>query len=396
MSLLTESPTKTKILGFKRSLSDVVCKNDDDGLAFGAGGGLIVQMDSSFSTHHQQQQQQQQSTTKKHKVATTPAGSKLIESLSLSPSKSSHLRKRLTTPTPVKSTGWTTEWDWKQSSLTAFSNSPLKFFETKVAGYTTPSKTNKAAAAKKKPLFDGGIDLEQTFIAVGKKLVEQTICPKCRMLYSVGSKEDEQTHKKHCTESGQSPKIIIKNWRSIGKILNSFPNDEGIISIVPGEEDNAVLKSKLESIIKMVNYELGYVEPSKNEVEPDNEEKFFMYMNAEGRVVGFVAAERQSVAHRIKENDDKDDTTIQCEDQFVQVKCGVNRVWTLNSVQRQGIATKLLDSVRRNMFYRCQLDKNQLAVTTPSLSGRVFFSHYFQTQHYPLYRTQQIHHNTDG
>eukprot|EP01133_Synstelium_polycarpum_P017289 gene17289-20624_t len=289
--------------------------------------------------------------------------SKLIDSLALSPAKQ-----------PQSSLGakgiMTKTWDWQQASRQAFSNTTDRFFDQ-----PSPSKQQHGKSPAKKRSHQATDNLEQTFIDAGQRAQGQVVCGKCKMLYFRGSLEDETTHKRYCKDAALAPKVVIKNWRSC-KILNSFGDDGGIISVSLGEE-TAAIEQKLVALRKMVDTELGYTDNSGGNGNGDevDDQKMLLYVEESGKVIGCLEAESTSVAWRIKRNEQQDDTTLQVDQQPVigDIKCGVSRLWTSSESRRKGVATKLMDSLQRNMFYAVRLERNQIAVTTPSRDGRRFF-----------------------
>eukprot|EP01133_Synstelium_polycarpum_P012268 gene12268-14379_t len=280
----------------------------------------------------------------------------------------------------------TKTWDWQQASRLAFSNTTDRFFDQ-----SSSSKQHGKSPAKKRS-HQATDNLEQSFIDAGQRAQGQVVCGKCKMLYFRGSLEDETTHKRYCKDAALAPKVVIKNWRSC-KILNSFGDDGGIISVSLGEE-TAAIEQKLVALRKMVDIELGYTENSSSSSGNGDEvddQKMLLYVEESGKVIGCLEAESTSVAWRIKSNEQQDDTTLQVDQQPVttttgNLMCGVSRLWTSSECRRRGVATKLMDSLQRNMFYAVRLERNQIAVTTPSRDGRRFFERYFNTEHYLLYR----------
>eukprot|EP01132_Coremiostelium_polycephalum_P007598 gene7598-9342_t len=250
------------------------------------------------------------------------------------------------------------EWDWKSASKKVFS--------------ADESLNNN----------NNNIELEQTLIDAGQKM-GQIECKKCRMVYFIGSKEDENIHQSYC-KSITTQKVVIKNWRNTCKILNTYPKDHAIV-VLSSNDLHSSLRSKIKTIKDIVDLELGYRTTSnyckkKKNQDDEEEEKIFLYLDSNGRILGCLIAERVEIGFRII-----DTSTLQCKKDPSKILCGISRIWTLSSHRNQGIAYKLMESLRCNMYYGFRMEKNQIAVSQPSTDGIKFFGKYFSTPNFILF-----------
>ncbi|KAF2071950.1 hypothetical protein CYY_006725 [Polysphondylium violaceum] len=267
------------------------------------------------------------------------------------------------------------EWDWKSASKKESQH--INFLESSVI------IKKKAIGTKKVKVQDG---LEQTVIDAGQKNVGQIVCNKCKMLYAHGTKEDEQVHKAFC-KNIQSQKVFIKNWSNF-KVINRFSNDDVII-MVSIDQDTSI-SSKLKAIKNMVDLDLGYYNNNngneskkKQEQVEEQDEKIFLYLDCNSKVLGVLICDRYvEKGYRIESAS----PVIQCTNTPTSVRCGVSRIWCLPSKRKNGIATKLMESMRTNAFYGYQLKMNEIAVTQPTSSGLSFFSKFFNTSNFLLYK----------
>ncbi|EGC31879.1 hypothetical protein DICPUDRAFT_73130 [Dictyostelium purpureum] len=270
------------------------------------------------------------------------------------------------------------EWDWKAASKKAFStDQTLKILEPK------QQKVKKTKSSSSSASSLNNTHLEQTVIDAGQKNVGQMVCQKCKMLYSYGSKEDEIAHQSFCNGNIQQQKVIIKNWKSL-KIVNLLHNGQGIIAV---NRDDTSIISKIKQIKQIINTELGYTEKLKKSEsnDDDDDEKLFLYLDANGRVLGCLVAERVEKGYKIQVSS----PTIECIKTPSKILCGIDRIWVLPSHRKRGIALKLIESLRSNMYYGYHLKKNEIAVTQPSTSGLSFFTKYFETDQFLLYKINQ-------
>nr|XP_032815273.1 actin cytoskeleton-regulatory complex protein PAN1-like [Petromyzon marinus] len=65
--------------------------------------------------------------------------------------------------------------------------------------------------------------------------------------------------------------------------------------------------------------------------------------------------------------------------------CGVSRIWVFSLMRRRGIATRMVDCLRRNFSYGVYLSKNELAFSDPTPDGKLFAMRYCQTPRFLVY-----------
>ncbi|KAL5737095.1 hypothetical protein ACOSQ2_031883 [Xanthoceras sorbifolium] len=70
---------------------------------------------------------------------------------------------------------------------------------------------------------------------------------------------------------------------------------------------------------------------------------------------------------------------IFCEKETMPAVCGIRAIWVSPSNRRKGIASQLLDAVRRSFCMGFVVEKFQLAFSQPSSAGQALASNYFGT-----------------
>ncbi|KYR00539.1 GCN5-related N-acetyltransferase [Tieghemostelium lacteum] len=341
-----------------------------------------------------------------------------VESILKTPPTKTQVAKLTEGQSPMKKLVALKEWDWKSASIKAFGGSdkqsqfkdtPITIKKKSVGNSGSQSSSAMSAFESLKKLSSQKPELEQTVIDAGQKNVGQNICSKCKMPYSIGQKDDELAHKQYC-QSIKLQKVVIKNWSNF-KILNSFSNDHKIIVITKEEEEENSfnIKPKLQVLYNILNQEFGTnmstvnncSKTNRNQVVPnltvnsvndgqeqeqDRDEKIFLYLDSSDRILGCIIAERVTQGYQVLDNENSDDRdTIQCSKTPTKVLCGINKIWTLQSSRKKGIAKKLIDTLRTSMYYGYRLSNHELAITQPTQAGKLFFTKYFNTNHLILY-----------
>jgi len=67
---------------------------------------------------------------------------------------------------------------------------------------------------------------------------------------------------------------------------------------------------------------------------------------------------------------------------------GLSRIWVHAKYQKQGIATTMVDVIRSQFVFGEVVKKEHVALTQPTLAGKLFATNYFATSEFLVY-TQQ-------
>ena len=74
-----------------------------------------------------------------------------------------------------------------------------------------------------------------------------------------------------------------------------------------------------------------------------------------------------------------------CSDKKESIKCGVSRIWVAKTQRRRGIATAMLECLRRNFLFGYYLQINDVAFSSPSEDGKALASKFFGGPQYLVY-----------
>lgn len=142
---------------------------------------------------------------------------------------------------------------------------------------------------------------------------------------------------------------------------------------------------KVEDVLKVVDEELGF---SESGIQVKETTQAFFYV-LDRKVVGCLIGERINKANRVipsTAQSKTDNRLLCCSKEQVTVWVGVSRLWVLESHRGKGIATKLADAVRCNMFTNYVLSKDDIAFSDPTESGARFAERYTEKPDFLVYR----------
>ncbi|GLT94796.1 hypothetical protein SLE2022_125180 [Rubroshorea leprosula] len=77
---------------------------------------------------------------------------------------------------------------------------------------------------------------------------------------------------------------------------------------------------------------------------------------------------------------------IICGEDAVPAACGVRAIWITPSNRRRGIATQLLDAMRKSFCTSFVLSKSQLALSQPTSAGKALAFNYTDTKSFLVYQ----------
>ncbi|CAN9106853.1 unnamed protein product [Alternaria alternata] len=233
-------------------------------------------------------------------------------------------------------------------------------------------------------------------------------CKTCGMQYIPSHAEDAALHKKfHAMNLGgvDFTKPVVERFRK-----NQIWSGEGGFIAVVGRKDTLALRNRASDVLKVVNTELAAVPISddelwgqtnrtvcaeaterrtasskqqssvKSEANVPLVDRFKIYLYIRGnKCVGACLAERIWEAYRVLnstslEQEDGDagvsqSSCISISTDSDPVTLGISRIWTSNQHRKNGIATRLLDSVRSDFLYGLNVDKAKVAFSQPTESG---------------------------
>lgn len=237
----------------------------------------------------------------------------------------------------------------------------------------TPKSSREKRNTKWQLSTKGGGGEDQYQLDAGQKRFGSTQCTECGVLYQMGEPEDENAHLNY----HNSIKILkFPGWKNERVIVEDIFLASRIILIEPNDPKQHW--NKVSTILEVVDRDLGLVDANVNEYL---DKKVYLYIRDKS-VLGVLVAERIESAHRmIPELLELDCCTAES----TPAKCGINVVWTAMSHRKQGIATKLVDTLRAQFFYGYIMTLEDIAFSIPTPSGKVFAEKYTKTRNFKVY-----------
>ncbi|KAK2580129.1 hypothetical protein KPH14_012406 [Odynerus spinipes] len=219
----------------------------------------------------------------------------------------------------------------------------------------------------------GGGGENQYQLDAGQKRFGATQCSECGIVYQLGDPEDENAHLNY----HNSIKVLkFQGWKN-ERIIAEDPLTSSRIILIEPEDPKQYWKRVLD-ILAVVDRDLGLADAT---LPNYSDKKVYLYIR-EKTVLGVLVAEYIKTAHRmIPELIDLDCCTAES----TPAKCGINVVWTAMSHRKQGIATKLVDTLRAQFFYGYIMSMDDLAFSIPTPSGKLFAEKYTKTKSFKVY-----------
>lgn len=251
------------------------------------------------------------------------------------------------------------------------------------AAVPSPSAAKERQARRKKEKLDS----DQLIIDAGQKQFGATTCNSCGMVYSADNPEDNFQHTQFHQRFLDSIKYV--GWKKERVVAEFW--DGKIILVLPDDPKYAVKKA--EEVRRIADNELGFQQVT---LSRPTQAKTFLFINTDRLVVGCLVAEPIRQAYRVLEQPDqnkdmtKDDFMDRhrawcCSTVPEPALCGISRVWVFSLARRQGIATRMLDTVRSTFMFGSYLTKEEIAFSDPTPDGKLFATKYCNTPTFLIY-----------
>ncbi|XP_040921021.1 N-acetyltransferase ESCO2 [Toxotes jaculatrix] len=246
----------------------------------------------------------------------------------------------------------------------------------------TPSAKERSARRRKEK-HDG----DQLIIDAGQKQFGAMTCSSCGMVYSADNPEDNFQHTQFHQRFLDSIKFV--GWKKERVVAEFW--DGKILLVMPDDPKYAIKKA--EDVRRVADNELGFQQVT---LSRPTQAKTYLFINTERMVVGCLVAEPIRQAYRVLEQPDrqkdmtKDDFMERhrawcCSTTPEQALCGISRIWVFSLARRQGIATRMLDTVRSSFMYGSHLTKEEIAFSDPTPDGKLFATKYCNTPTFLVY-----------
>lgn len=246
----------------------------------------------------------------------------------------------------------------------------------------TPAAKERSVRRKKEKQDD-----DQLIIDAGQKQFGATTCSSCGMVYSADNPEDHFQHTQF--HQGFLNSIKFVGWKKERVVAEFW--DGKILQVLPDDPKYAVKKA--EDVRRVADNELGFQQVI---LSRPTQAKTYLFVNTERLVVGCLVAEPIRQAYRVLEQPDQRKDMTQ--DDFMErhrawccstvpetALCGISRIWVFSLARRQGIATRMLDTVRSTFMYGSHLTKEEIAFSDPTPDGKLFATKYSNTPTFLVY-----------
>ncbi|KAH7557098.1 hypothetical protein JRO89_XS11G0046200 [Xanthoceras sorbifolium] len=249
-------------------------------------------------------------------------------------------------------------------------------------------------------------------------------CSTCGVKYAPGDEGDEKAHKTF--HKDYTLGIQFKDWRN-ERVIHMPCVERGRIVLVLDCDPPAQM-NKVQQVVKRMEIELGtgwifhklckvYLFISSQRiagclvVEPIKEAFKVLSGTVDERThvtstkktsvnlatlqFGEIMLQREVVKKGSSVNcpkilDGNHNGAIFCEKETMPAVCGIRAIWVSPSNRRKGIASQLLDAVRRSFCMGFVVEKSQLAFSQPSSAGQALASNYFGTGSFLVYKPEKL------
>ncbi|TPX44149.1 hypothetical protein SeMB42_g04081 [Synchytrium endobioticum] len=194
------------------------------------------------------------------------------------------------------------------------------------------------------------------------------ICKQCLMEYTPGKDDDDVLHERYHRT------VLDGMTFSSYKESQILEHDHGADMVLMSSTESSC--QKLMEVVDVLNKDLGGVPLSSEFLATC---KCIFYVSSKRRILGCVIAEPLKHAFRVIPSDDVQNSNdvsssgsggIQYKhNEAVEAVCGICRIWVLKSARAQGIATKLLDCVRKHFVFGTTLSPSEIAFSQPTVAG---------------------------
>ncbi|CAG9834421.1 unnamed protein product [Diabrotica balteata] len=245
-----------------------------------------------------------------------------------------------------------------------------KLFPVFYPGATkTPVKIEKSVHSEKhfKKLSD-----TQMLLDAGQKKFGLTECHVCGLVYHMGDPSDEVMHLNY--HSAQHI-LRFQGWKN-EKIVANFQQNGRILQILPG--DSKIWWKKVSDLMHVINQDIGCYDV---DISLENCQAFLYIKKKE--IAGCLIATAKSEGYKLVSPVDNEVDV--CSETKYPIKCGIPRLWVSAANRNQGIATEMMNSLKRNFILGYTLKNSDIAFSSPTESGKRFAQCYFKTNNFYIY-----------
>ncbi|XP_068896401.1 uncharacterized protein eco isoform X2 [Tenebrio molitor] len=213
---------------------------------------------------------------------------------------------------------------------------------------------------------------DQMLLDAGQKRWGATQCPECKIMYHMGDPGDEVMHLNY-HNGGHI--FRFNGWKN-ERVVSDGSLDGKIIQIIPN--DSKIWWKKVKEVMERINRDLGFFDVEFNTANS----QIFFYIKSK-MIVGALVAEAKAVAHKLLTT--HQDQVDLCSEEAYPIKCGVSRIWVAQNQRQKGVATALMDCLKRNFMFGYIMRNEDVAFSSPTEMGKIFGKSYFKTPNFLIY-----------
>uniref|UniRef100_A0A3B3CNU6 Establishment of sister chromatid cohesion N-acetyltransferase 2 n=1 Tax=Oryzias melastigma TaxID=30732 RepID=A0A3B3CNU6_ORYME len=227
---------------------------------------------------------------------------------------------------------------------------------------------------------------DQLIIDAGQKGFGATTCSSCGMVYSADNPEDLFQHSHFHLKLLGALKFV--GWKKERVVAQFW--DGKMILVLPDDPKHAVKKA--EDVRRVADDELGFQQVA---LSRPSQSKTYLFISTDRTVVGCVVAEPIRQAYRVVQQavvaEASPDDFMErhrawcCSTVPEPALCGISRIWVFGPARRQGVATRMLDTVRSTFVFGSHLTTEELAFSDPTPDGKLFATKYCDTPTFLVY-----------
>ncbi|CAK9872661.1 unnamed protein product [Sphagnum jensenii] len=265
--------------------------------------------------------------------------------------------------------------------------------------------------------------LGQYFLDLGQRDFSCSTCPSCGLVYARGEETDEKLHASF--HRSQLQGIQFRGWQHERVAAKISSKGDRIIYVVPGDPPRHLYK--VMEVVRIMEQEMGLVPGWLWQQHC----KVYLFISASKKIVGCILCERISnafpisaiseggtelgVGKSVRENKTSSSKltfgnwkftrevhkkqrrvadqqgmgrVVLCSKTAVPAVCGVRGIWVSCSERRKGIASQLLDAMRKTFLFGLTLETSQCAFSQPTSDGQAFAARYCCNPTFLVYQPQ--------
>lgn len=270
----------------------------------------------------------------------------------------------------------------------------------------------------------------QYFLDLGQADFTHTTCRTCGCVYARGLESDEKIH--NVFHRSHLKGISFKGWINERVAHHVSSAGDRVIYVLPS--DPPCHFNKVTEVVKVMEKEMGL---SPGWLWDKELCKVYLFISASKKIVGCLVAERIESAYSIVPRDQEDKVecksdsspnrlnpskekpktsaqlfwggwkfkrevnrkksrndndqdlgrAVLCSKTELPAVCGVRGIWVSLSERRKGVASHLLDAMRKTFCMGVTLEARQCAFSQPSPAGEAFAARYCGTRSFLVYQS---------